>query len=169
MKLQNAYATVSDPEKRRAYDTRWAGIREKLRTQKEADRRQAEAAETEKKKAAEESAKRQKEDTARQERLRYLKASKVRYDNDIFETKRVVRKLTADLKRLQDQDDEDLRKEREQNSWRAHWLRPSMARSMSRSRHGKPNVSIDLPVGASKEVSCVRRVNSKGSKMRSKM
>ena len=42
---------------------------------------------------------------------------KSRYDNDIFELGRVVRKLTADLKRLQDQDDDDMRMERERNSW----------------------------------------------------
>lgn len=124
MKLQNAYDTISDPQKRRAYDTRWPGIRDRLRAQQESDRRQAEAAETEKKRATEERAKRQKEDGARQERLRLLERFKSRYDSDIFEVSRVVRKLTADLKRLQDQDDEDLRKERERNSWWAYLASP---------------------------------------------
>ncbi|KAF7508192.1 hypothetical protein GJ744_009489 [Endocarpon pusillum] len=59
----------------------------------------------------------QKEDDARQERFRRLNVTKSRYDSDIFEVSRVVRKLTADLKRLQDQVDEDSRKEREGNSW----------------------------------------------------
>ena len=124
MKLQNAYDTISDPEKRRAYDVRWTGIRDNLRAQHETDKRQAEAAETKKKRATEERAKKQKEDDERQERLRSLELSKSRYDNDIFELSRVVRKLTADLKRLQDQDDEDLRKERERNGWWAYLVSP---------------------------------------------
>jgi hypothetical protein len=128
MKLQNAYATVSDPDKRRVYDVRWVGIREKLRAQKESDRRQAEAAETEKKRAAEESAKRQKEDDARQEHIRLLRISKSRYDNDIFETRRIVRRLAAELKRLQDQDDEDSRKEKERNGWWAYLASPIYGR-----------------------------------------
>lgn len=49
-----------------------------------------------------------------------MRALKSRYDSDIFEISRVVRKLETNLKRLQDQDDEDLRKERERNSWWAY-------------------------------------------------
>ena len=124
MKLQNAYEIISNPEKRRAYDTQWADIRDRLRAQQESDRRQAEAAETEKTRATEESAKRQKENSARQERLRLLEVFKSRYDSDIFEVSRVIRKLIVDLKRLQDQDDEDLRKERERNSWWAYLASP---------------------------------------------
>lgn len=103
---------------------KWAGIRVKLQAQHESDRRQAEAAEKEKRKVAEERAKKQKEDDARQERLRTFALAKFRYDNEIFELGRVVRKLTADLKRLQDQDDEDMRKERERNGWFAYLTRP---------------------------------------------
>jgi hypothetical protein len=124
MQLQNAYATVSDPEKRRAYNVRWAGIKEKLRAQRESDRHQAEAAETEKKRTAAASAAKQKEDDARQEHLRLLRVSKLRYDNDIFETRRIVRRLAAELKRLQDQDDEDSRKDRERNGWWAYLASP---------------------------------------------
>ena len=123
-KLQNAYDTISDPAKRRAYDLRWSGIRDTLRAQQESDRRQAEAAQTEKKRATEARVTEQKEDKARQERFRSLELVKSRYDNDIFELSRVVRKLVADLKRLQDQDDEDLRKERERNGWWAYLASP---------------------------------------------
>lgn len=124
MKLQNAYDTISDPTKRRAYDVKWAGIRDKVQAQQEVDRRQAEAAETERRRVAEERAKKQKEDELRQESLRIWGLSKSRYDNDIFELGRAMRKLTADLKRLQDQDDEDARKERERNGWLAYLTRP---------------------------------------------
>ncbi len=117
IELQNAYDTIRDPDKRRAYDIRWMGIRDHLQAQRESDKCQAEAAETARKRATEGRAKKQKEDDARQERLRSLEMFKSRYDSDIFELNRVVRKLTADFKRLQDQDDEDLRKERKRNSW----------------------------------------------------
>lgn len=103
---------------------KWAGIRDKLQAQHESDRRQAEAAEKEKRRVAEERAKKQKEDDTRQERLRTFALAKSRYDNEIFELGRVVRKLTADLKRLQDQDDEDMRKEKERNGWFAYLTRP---------------------------------------------
>ncbi len=124
LKLQNAYDTISDPEKRRVYDVRWASIRDSLRAQQESERRQAEAAETERKRATEERAKNQREEAARQERLRPLELLKFKYDSDIFEINRVVRKLNRDLKRLQDQDDGDLRKERERNSWWAYLASP---------------------------------------------
>ena len=123
-KLQNAYDTIGDPAKRRAYDLRWSGIRDSLRAQQESDSRRAEAAQTEKKRATEARATERKEDKARQERFRSLELVKSRYDNDIFELSRVVRKLVADLKHLQDQDDEDLRKERERNGWWAYLASP---------------------------------------------
>lgn len=117
MKLQNAYDTIRDPEKRRAYDARWACIRDGIRAQQDSDRRQAEAAEAEKARTTRERAKIQKEYEARQERLRSLETLKSVYDNDIFEVKRVIRNLLAELKRLQDHDDAYLRKRKEQNSW----------------------------------------------------
>lgn len=123
-KLQNAYDTINDPAKRRAYDLRWPSIRDSIRAKQESDRRQAEAAQTEEKRAAEARARKQKEDAALQERLRNFELAKSRYDSDIFELSRVIRKLAADLKRLQDQDEEDLRAERERNGWWAYLASP---------------------------------------------
>ncbi|KAL9128134.1 MAG: hypothetical protein Q9175_007592 [Cornicularia normoerica] len=122
--LQNAYDTISDPAKRRAYNLRWSSIRDSLQAQQESEKRQAEAAQTEKKRAAEAKAKEQRGDVARQERLRDLGLAKSRYETDIFELSRGTRKLAADLKHLQDQDDEDLRKEKERNGWWAYLASP---------------------------------------------
>ncbi len=79
---------------------RWPGIRDGERARRESEQRQADADKAEKKKAAEAKAKRQEEDSARRERLGNLESAKRRYDDDIFELARVIRKLVADLKRL---------------------------------------------------------------------
>lgn len=124
MKLQNAYETISDPAKRREYDLRWLGIRDSLRAQQESEKRQAEAAQAEKKRAAEARAKKQEEEKARQERLQNLEQSRSLYDRDFFELSRKIRKLVADLKNLKDQDEEDVRKEKERNGWWAYLTSP---------------------------------------------
>ena len=112
-----AYETLIDPGRRQAYDIQWERIKHRQSTQQEAKKRQAEAAETERKRAAEEALKKEREQRASQERLRPLEHLRSSYDNDIFELNRVVRKLAADLKRLQDQDNEEIRKEKERNGW----------------------------------------------------
>ena len=116
-KLQNAYDTIIGPEKRRAYDLRWPSIRDNKRAQQESEKRQAEDAQAERKRAAEARVRKQHDDNEREERLRILEQSRRRYDDDIFELSRVIRKLEADLKRLRDQDDEDIRKEKQRNGW----------------------------------------------------
>lgn len=63
-------------------------------------------------------------DEARQERVRHLEALKRRYNDDIFEVTRAVRKLIADLTRLQNKDDEDSREFRERNGWLAYLTSP---------------------------------------------
>lgn len=127
-KLQNAYETISDPTKRRAYDLRWPSIRDSERAKQESEKRQAEAAQAETRRTAEARAKKQEEDNVRQERLRNLESARWRYDDNIFELSRVIRKLRADLKRLRDQDDVDLRKERELNSWWTYLASPIYGR-----------------------------------------
>ena len=101
---------MKDPDKRKIYDIRWVSIRNNQRTQQE-------ATEAERKRAAQEKTDKQKEETTRQARLRDLEVHRSRYDGDIFEVNRVIRRLNTDLKRLQDQDDEELRKKKERNSW----------------------------------------------------
>ena len=123
-KLQNAYDTISDPKKRREYDLRWPSIRDGLRARQESEKRQAEATQAEAKRAAETRAKKQQEDSAREERLRNLEQNRRKYEGDIFELSRVIRKLEADLKRLKEQDDEDARKEKERNGWWAYLKSP---------------------------------------------
>ena len=87
------------------------------RAREEVQKREAEARETERRRAAEEKAKRQREENAYQERVQPLQRLKFRHEGDIFEGNRVVRRLAAELKRLEDQDNDELRKERERNSW----------------------------------------------------
>ena len=123
-KLQNAYDTISDATKRREYDLRWPSIRDGLRARQESEKRQAEATQAEEKRAAEAKAKRQQEDKAREERLRNLEQNRSKYDGDIFELSRAIRKLAADLKRYKEQDDEDARKEKERNGWWAYLTSP---------------------------------------------
>lgn len=124
MKLQNAYDTISNPEKRRTYNAKWTGIRDTPWAQQDTGRRQAEAADAEKKRATEEKAKKQKEDNERQGRLRILQSMNSSIGGAIFEVSCVIRKLTTELKHLQDQDDEDLRKEKGRNSWRECLVSP---------------------------------------------
>ena len=123
-KLQDAYDTISDPTRRRAYDLRWPSIRDGLRARQESEKRQAEATQAEAKRAAEARARKQQEEKAREERLQNLEQDRWKYEDDIFELSRVIRKLVADLKRLKDQDDEDARKEKERNGWWAYLTSP---------------------------------------------
>ena len=104
------------------YDLRWPSIRDSLWTQQETEKRQTEAAQAETRRAAEARVKKQQADAAREERLRNLEQSRRRYDQDIFELSRATRKLAADLKRLKELDDEDVRREKERNGWWAHLI-----------------------------------------------
>lgn len=127
MKLQNAYDTISDPDKRRAYDLRWPGIRDGLRAREESEKRQAEAAQADEKRAAEARARKQQEDRAREERVRNvlnLERSRSKHSNDIFELSREMRELAAYLKRLKEQDDEDARQEKRRNGLWAYLTSP---------------------------------------------
>lgn len=109
---------------RRAYDDQYVRIKNSQRTREEAEKRQAEAAERERKRAAEEKVSRQKEESVRKQRLQSLEALRAEYERDRFELNRVIRRLQAELKRLQELDDEETRKEREKNSWWAYVTSP---------------------------------------------
>ncbi|KAL8816515.1 MAG: hypothetical protein Q9191_008317 [Dirinaria sp. TL-2023a] len=122
--LATAYETISDPEKRKIYDLQWVRIKHRQSTEQETRKRHAEAAEAERKRAAEERSNRQKEQRASQECLQQLEKLRASYDSRIFELNREIRRLTADVKRLQEQDDEESRKARERNSWWAYLTSP---------------------------------------------
>ena len=123
-KLLEAYETLSDPSTRHRYDSLWPGIRARHSAQQDAKKRQEEAAEAERKKAAEEALHRQKQQKASQDRLQPLEQSRSQCDSSIFELNREIRRLTADLKRLQDRDEEEKRKQREKNSWWSYLTSP---------------------------------------------
>ena len=103
---------------------RWPGIRDGLRARQESEKRQADAAQAEEKRAAEARVRKQQEDRAREERVRNLEQSRWKYDGDIFELSREIRKLVADLKRLKEEDEEDVRKEKRRNGWWAYVTSP---------------------------------------------
>ena len=103
---------------------RWPKIRDGLRARQESEKRQAEAAQAEAKRGAEERARKQQNEKAREERLGNLEQNRRKYEDDIFELNRVIRKLVADLKRLRDQDDEEARKEKRRNGWWASLTSP---------------------------------------------
>ena len=102
------------------YDIQWI----RIKGQREAKRREAEDAETERRRAAEATSSEQRERKAWQERLRPLEQAKYKCDSDIFELNRSIRKLSADLNRLRDQDDQDLRKDTAKNSWWTYLTAP---------------------------------------------
>lgn len=108
-----AYETTSDPAQREIYDLKWENIRSRANAQREAKKRAEEAADTGRK----ENLNRQREQKARQGRLEQFYQEKSRLDRDIFEINRVVTRLTTELKRLQEQDDEEERKARANDSW----------------------------------------------------
>lgn len=108
-----AYETASDPAQRRLYDIQWEHIRTRANAQQEAKKRAAEAAETERK----DNLNKQREQKARQERLERLYQQKSSLDRDAFELNRVVTRLTNEIKRLQEQNEEEKRKERANDTW----------------------------------------------------
>ena len=117
IKLQNAYETISDPEKRRAYDAQCKSIRDSIRAKQGSNRSRTRTAETEKGRKIIEATRRMEENEARKERLQQLENSTSRYCNDILEVSRTIKTLTTDLQGLQDYDDEDLKQQKEPNGW----------------------------------------------------
>ncbi|KAL9578556.1 MAG: hypothetical protein Q9212_005642 [Teloschistes hypoglaucus] len=111
--LLRAYETTSDPAQRRLYDIQWEHIRTQVNVQQEAKKHAAEAAETERK----DNLNKQREQKARSERLERFYQHKSSLDRDIFELNRVVTRLTNEIKRLQEQDEEEKRRERANDSW----------------------------------------------------
>ncbi|KAM0805912.1 DnaJ domain-containing protein [Usnea florida] len=129
--LLKAYETLVDPTKRRAYNTIWPGIRDRLRAQQESAKQQAEAAKVERQREAELRAKKEKiyealerqnakarakDKRERQNRLQTLRATKARYDREIRDLLQDISMHEFDLKHLEEQDKEDLRLDKEQTS-----------------------------------------------------
>ena len=124
LKLLEAYETLSDPSTRYRYDRLWPGIKNRRNAQREARKGQEQAAEAPPKRAAEEALHRQRQQKASQDRLQILEQSRSQRDSSIFEINREIRRLRAELKRLQDKDDEERKKQREKSSWWAYLTSP---------------------------------------------
>lgn len=77
------------------------------------------------------------------EHLRNLEGHRTNYENQIFELNRVIRKLATDLKRLHDQDDEQLRKERGKDSWWAYIASPIYGKPAKETEEQKQQQETD--------------------------
>lgn len=130
----------------------WVYIKHRQRTQQEADKRQAEAAETERKRAAEERLNKEKQSRALQERLRQLEQLRSGYDSSIFEINRVIRRFTTDVTRLQDQDDEEVRKTKERNGWWAYVTSPIYGKTVETEEQKQQRETEPLQRLASKSI-----------------
>lgn len=119
MKLQNAYETLSDPEKRRAYDAQWKGIRHSLRAKQVSDRRRAMTAAAENRRKLEEANERQARQNAQKRHVQELENTKSVYCDDIVEVHKMINKTITDLKRLEDYGNEQYIKQQEKP---AGWL-----------------------------------------------
>ena len=115
---------MSDPAERRIYDLKWAGIRQRKAAEEESEKRQTEASRNERNRAAEEKVRKQKEEASLREQLQDLERQRSEYETKIFECSRAIRNSSATLKRLQERDDEDIRKESERNSWWTFFTSP---------------------------------------------
>lgn len=87
--------------------------------------------------------KKQKEQAASLEQLRRLEGQKSHCDSKIFEINRVIRSLAAALKRLQEKDDEELRKEREKNSWWSYIASPIYGKQASETEEQKQQREVE--------------------------
>lgn len=124
LKLLEAYETLSGPSTRRRYDSLWPGIRGRRDAQREARKGQEEAAEAARKKAAQEALYSERQQKASQDRLQPLEQSRSQCESSIFEINREIGRLTTELRRMQDKDDEESKKQRERNSWWSYLTSP---------------------------------------------
>ena len=138
-----AWETISDPVKRRAYDQQWDRIKLHKSSQEQEEKRQAEAFKTEQKGAAKEETTQRKEQAASTEQLRNLNGHRSAYENQIFELNRVIRKLKSDLNHLREKDDEQLKKERERNSWWTYITSPIYGKPAEETEEQKQRQEVD--------------------------
>lgn len=137
------YEVLSDAQKRQEYNVCWSGIRSAQAADQdaEAERKRAEAERAKNqeanargpsqsafskarlkaikamRKAHEAEKQRYEREIERQrEQLRDLR-EKVMHESKIFKLRRVVTRLNAELKRLDEQDEEDGKKDAQRNSW----------------------------------------------------
>lgn len=117
MKLQNAYETISDPEKRRAYDAQWKSIRDSLRAKQVPDRRRARTAAAEYWRKTEEAEEIKDRQNAQKKHVQELEYVQSVFSDDLLEVNKKIEKITADLKHLEDCDDKDLEQQKEPTGW----------------------------------------------------
>ena len=165
-KLGQAYDTLKDPAKRREYDFIWARITNKQwKGHEESEPRATEtAAEAERKRAgaaAQEKASKAEEE--RRRRLQFLESKRKLYDAQVFEVNRNARKLAADIKRIQELDDEATKKEQARNSWWAYISSPIYGRVQESDEEKRQREAERLQRTASRRIKTVELVREEGN------
>ncbi|KAI9668485.1 MAG: hypothetical protein M1829_005363 [Trizodia sp. TS-e1964] len=140
-KLSSAYETLSDKEKRIAYDRIWTRIRDTLWKQKREASLRAEAEAKRRDNEAREKAEKQREEAVRNPRSKFksllptrkenlLKNQRLKQtcDRDVFELNRSIRVIGLDLKQIETLNEEENKRERQKNSWWAYIQSPFYAR-----------------------------------------
>jgi hypothetical protein len=121
-KLGQAYETIKDPIKRRNYDLVWAQLNVTSRKSYEVPESKSNSTENTtqeetKKTSTPTQDENEKEQERRRQCLRQWESQKTVYEGYVFEANRKVRKVNAELKRLQELDEEDEKKDVERSGW----------------------------------------------------
>jgi len=157
IKLGQAYETIKDPIKRRNYDLIWAQLQVNSRKSYEVPESKSKPTEnTTKEEREKTSTPAQDEDEKEKERrrqcLRQWESQKTVYEGYVFEASRKVRKLNAELKRLEELDEEDQKKDMERNSWWKFFSSPLHGRTQESDEESAVRVFERLQRNSSRRI-----------------
>lgn len=110
------------------YDIRWSGLNTNSRSEQDTEKRRREAAEASQQQAAKDVTNMQNAGMERQGHLKRWISESNRYQDEILQVNRRIKRLAADIARLRAIDDEEVKKEKEKNSWWAYLSSPIYGR-----------------------------------------